>query len=138
MFHRITFHRSGRTSLLIAIGFLSTVVPAWSQQRPAANSTMETREKYQGTATVLKSGKPVQVRAAIRQIIVQGHQHVAELPGRGFFLLQLRGGKITAVINGKEEKHVAGDFWVVPANAKMSFDATGETATIEVVSLNVP
>jgi quercetin dioxygenase-like cupin family protein len=123
---------------LIALGFLSTAVPALSQQRPAANPNMETRDKYQGSATVLKNGKPVPVRAAIRQIIVQGHQHVAELPARGFLLLQLRGGKITAVINGKEEKHVAGDFWVVPANAKMSLDATGETATIEVVSLDVP
>jgi quercetin dioxygenase-like cupin family protein len=137
VFHRTTFYRIG-ISLPIAIGLVSSAITAWSQQRPAANPNMETRDKYQGSATVLKSGKPVPVRAAIRQIIVQGHQHVAELPARGFLLLQLRGGKITAVINGKEEKHVAGDFWVVPANAKMSFDATGETATIEVVSLDVP
>ena len=137
MFHRTTFYRIG-ISLPIAIGLVSSAITVWSQQRPAANPNMETRDKYQGSATVLKSGKPVPVRAAIRQITVQGHQHVAELPARGFLLLQLRGGKITAVINGKEEKHVAGDFWVVPANAKMSFDATGETATIEVVSLDVP
>ncbi len=138
MFHRITFRRTIRVPLLIALGLVSSAITAWSQQRPAANPNMETRDKYQGSATVLKSGKPVPVRGAIQQITVQGHQHVAELPARGFLLLQLRGGKITAVINGKEEKHVAGDFWVVPANAKMSFDATGETATIEVVSLDVP
>jgi hypothetical protein len=131
-------NRIGRTILLVVVSWRPAGL-LWGQPQPAGKQPgMETRERYQGSVTVLKNGKPVQVRGAIRQITLPGHQQVTQLPAQGFSLMQLRGGSLTILINGKEEKHVSGDFWVVPANAKVSLTATGETATVEMISLSVP
>lgn len=124
-----------RTPLLGAIGFLLAATLGWGQA--AKEQSPEVHEKYKGTATVLKNGKPIQVRASLSQMVVAGRQQIT-LPAHGFVLMQLRGGKLTVSIDGKEEHHVNGDFWVVPANAKVSIVATGETAILEMISLSVP
>jgi len=82
------------------------------------------------------SGKSKNVRVAVHQWTILGEQRIPELQERGFLLVQLLGGKVTTVIDGKEQRRAKGEFWIVPANAKMSIHATGETATLEVMIVN--
>jgi hypothetical protein len=129
---------SNRISFLAVLGIAAVPALCWGQAQSATSSKrLEVLEKYQAAPTVLKDGKSVPVRARLSQIVVAGREPLTDLPTHGFMLMQLRGGKVSITINGKEEKHVNGDFWVVPANAKISISATGETATVEIISLSL-
>src|SRR6266581_2152036 len=104
----------------LVFGCLPLAATTLAQKQEGINTaTIQHSEKFQGAATLLdKGGKPRMVRASVRQ-------------------WQILGGKVTTVIEGKEQKRVSGEFWVVPANARMSIHATGETATLEVTVLSI-
>jgi quercetin dioxygenase-like cupin family protein len=89
-------------------------------------------------AVAVKGGKPAVVHVAIHDWLIQGKQKIEKFPAQGQLLVQLHSGKITTVISGKEEKHLPGDFWVVPAGASMSVQVTSESAALHVVALGKP
>lgn len=60
-----------------------------------------------------------------------------EISEPGFLLVELRGGNVSTVIDGKEEKRVPGDFWTVPAQGKMTIQVTGESAGLDVLALTM-
>jgi len=128
------------SALAIFVGVLTAVFAAHSadtktEKTRGLNVTREVR--LQSSATVLsKDGKVRPVKAALRRWIIPGKQ-LAELDERGFLLIQLRGGKVTVTIDGKEQKHAPGDFWVVPANSRMTIQVTTETAGLDVLSLDI-
>ena len=108
------------------------------KQEGINTATIQRSEKFQGAATLIdKGGKPRMVRASVHQWTILGDQLIPEFHERGLLLVQLLGGKVTTVIEGKEQKRASGEFWVVPANARMSIHATGETATLEVTVLSI-
>jgi quercetin dioxygenase-like cupin family protein len=123
----------------LALGWLVSSSMAFAQKQEISTATIQHVEKFQGATTLLdKSGKPRMVRAAVHHWTILGEQRIPEFEERGLLLVQLLGGKVTTVIDGKEQKRSKGEFWVVPANAKMSIHATGETATLDVTVLNIP
>ncbi len=84
-----------------------------------------------------KGGASRHATVTIRQWTVPGKQKIEALAERGFLLVTVRAGKVTTTIAGKQEKRVTDDFWTVPENAKMSVEAAGEAAVLEVISFNV-
>lgn len=117
---------------------LSLLRPAAAQKQETGNATVMQRSQFQASATLQdKSGKSKMVQAATHQWIILGEQRIPELPENGFLLVQLLGGNVTTTIDGKEQKRKKGEFWVVPANEKMSIHSKGETATLEVTVLSV-
>lgn len=84
-----------------------------------------------------KDGKSKGAHVTIRQWTIPGKQKVDALPERGFLVVTVRAGKVTSTIGGKQEQRTTGDFWTVAEGQKMSVEAAGETALLEVVSVAV-
>ena len=109
-------------------------------QTPAqsADGMLAPVNRFEGNAQFKgKGGRPTDVRVTIRQWTIPGKQKIEALPERGFLLVTVRAGKVTTTIAGKQEQHRTDDFWTVPENTKMSVEAAGEAALLEVVSLTV-
>jgi len=123
----------------LVLGWLTSSATTYAQKQESINTAaIQHLEKFQGAATLVDTkGKPRMVRAAVHQWTILGEQRIPEFQEHGFLLVQLLGGKVSTVIDGKEQRRVKGEFWVVPANAKMSIHATGETATLEVTILSI-
>jgi quercetin dioxygenase-like cupin family protein len=104
-----------------------------------ANPRVQRREVYQASTTLLdQSGKPHTVHIAVRNWAILGNQHLEDFPEHGPLLVQLTGGKIKTTIDGRQATRHHGEFWVVPAHSKMTVDATGETATLQITNLGLP
>jgi|SRR5271154_1315544 len=123
----------------LVLGWFTSSVRAYAQKQESINpAAIQHLDKFQGAATLLDmSGKSRNVHVAVHQWTILGEQRIPEFQERGFLLVQLLGGKVTTVIDGKEQRRAKGEFWIVPANAKMSIHATGETATLEVTIVNI-
>lgn len=108
-------------------------------QNAEASVAVQPRVLFNSTATVTdKLGKSREIRATVSRWIIAPHKSIAEFPEHAFLLVQLRGGRVVTVIDGKEEKRVHGDYWVVPAGAKMSVQCVGEACTLDVVNFSLP
>ena len=108
-----------------------------AKEAPNRGVNVTQQARMESSATLVgKDGKPRPVKAALRRWVIPGKQR-AELDERGFLIIQLRGGKVNVTMDGKEQKHVPGDFWVVPANSKMSIQVLTETAGLDVLSLDL-
>lgn len=66
---------------------------------------------------------------------IHGSGKIQSFPERGFMIVQLHSGKVTATINGKAERHGGGDFWTVPAGATMSVEVTSESAVLQTLAM---
>jgi len=123
----------------LMLGSLAPGNSVYAQKDQSINAApVQRSERFQGSTTVKDAtGKPRVARLAIRHWTILGEQSIPEFQEKGFLLVQLLGGKVTTVIDGKEQKRSKGEFWAVPANSKMSVHATGETATLEVTILNI-
>jgi FtsP/CotA-like multicopper oxidase with cupredoxin domain len=95
-------------------------------------------DRFSGSAKVTaKNGGTKEARVTVRQISVSGKQR-ADVPlDPGFHLVTLRAGKVTTLIDGKEENHTTDEFWTVKENSRMAVTVGGETAVLEVISLVV-
>jgi hypothetical protein len=127
-------------SLYAAVASLLLIyVSAVARGQKAPNSpNLEQRNRFDGSTTLLdKTGRTETIHATIRQWVVSGHQPVRDFPEQGLLLVQLRAGKVITVIDGKEERRVSSDFWVVPSKAKMSVQVTGESANLDVLALDI-
>jgi quercetin dioxygenase-like cupin family protein len=132
------------TLRVVAVAALMPVWPTaepatWAQEERAINAApIQHSETFRGSAMVLsKNGRRETVRVTIDLWTILGEQKIAEFQEHGFLLVQLLGGKATTVIDGKEQKRLKGEFWVVPANSRMSILTTGETASLEVTRLSI-
>ena len=112
-------------------------VPSLFAETPAAGHDLTRRDRLEAATTVMnKEGKPLPVNGTLRHWIIPGKRTV-EISEPGFLLVELRGGKVSTVIDGKEEKRVPGDFWTVPAKGKMTIQVTGESAGLDVLSVTM-
>jgi hypothetical protein len=94
------------------------------------------RRQSEVTTTFLtRDGKPQQVKLSVRAWGIPHTKERLSFPNKGFFIVYLRAGTMTTIINGEEQKHGSGEFWKVPQGVEMSFDVTSETATFETFSL---
>jgi quercetin dioxygenase-like cupin family protein len=107
-----------------------------AQKRPEGpTETLRSKQRFQLSATLLdKTSKTRAVQVSARQWDVLGNQRIVRFPEHGFLLVQLLGGRVTTIIDGKQQKRQHGEFWTVPANSQMSVVASGEDATLQVIS----
>jgi quercetin dioxygenase-like cupin family protein len=125
-----------RLVALAIAAHVSCLGPLSGQRAQSNPESLPHVDRFVGSATLKTAGGQTrQVRATIRRWSLPGKQRVPALPESGFVLLELRAGKVTVTIDGKEEKHTTGDIWTVAANTKMSLEVTGEAATLDTVSL---
>jgi hypothetical protein len=61
-----------------------------------------------------------------------------EVPAQGFYIVQLRSGKVITEIAGKSERRKPGDFWTVAAGVPMGVTLAphGEAAQLETIAVN--
>ena len=134
------------SSLYPVVAFLllvyaSSVGMARAQKTPNSPN-LEQRNRFDGSTTLLgKAGRTETIHVTMRQWVVSGRQPVRDFPGfpgHGFLLVQLRAGKVITVIDGKQERRIGSDFWVVPPNSQMLVQVIGETANLDVLDLRIP
>jgi quercetin dioxygenase-like cupin family protein len=123
----------------LVLGWLTSSVTTYAQKQESINTAaIQHFERFQSTATLLDTkGRTRMVRAAVHQWTILGEQRIPEFQEHGSLLVQLLGGKVSTVIDGKEQRRAKGELWVVPSNAKMSVHTTGETATLEVTIITI-
>ena len=61
-----------------------------------------------------------------------------QIPAQGFYLAQLRSGRVVTDIAGKSETRQAGDLWTVPAGVPMTVTIRrpGEGAQLQTIAIN--
>jgi quercetin dioxygenase-like cupin family protein len=105
---------------------------------PPADAMPVPVNRYQGDAHFKgKDGRTRDAQVGIRQWTIAPRQKVDALPESGFLLVTVRAGKVTTTINGQTQQRRTDDFWTVPENTRMSVEASGEAALLEVLSLSV-
>lgn len=131
-----------------AIVFLTTGIlwaaSAGAQQTPPAQAPQKAEsviplkpiERFDGkTAFRTKQGKPKELHVVVRNWQIHGRQRIEKFPEEGFMLVHLHSGKVSTVIDGKEEKRGGDAFWTVPAGSKMSVEVTSESALLETMAV---
>jgi quercetin dioxygenase-like cupin family protein len=74
----------------------------------------------------------------IQNVAIVGGQKLDSIGLRsdGIVIIQLRGGKLTTIIDGKRQQRKEGEFWTVPAGARMTFETEDDTATIQTIEIS--
>lgn len=120
-----------------SLAALLCLVPGADRAQTQPADMVAPVSRFDGTAQFKgKGGANKDAHVTIRQWTIPGKQKM-DVPEKGFLLVTLRAGKVTTTINGKEDKRRTDEFWTVPENAKMTVEAAGEAAIIEVISINV-
>jgi hypothetical protein len=133
-----------RTALLVATVLLvvSSSRQTGAQTPPKSGSQSENvlaltkTDRFEGkTVLKLKTGRPQEVSVAMRSWALHGRLQVDKFPEHDFLVVYLHSGKVTTVIDGKQEQHKGGDFWTVPAAASMSIHVTSESALLQTLAI---
>jgi len=117
---------------------MPSVDSAQSQQAAPAEIAAMTVNRFDGSAQFKgKNGASKNAHVTIQQLTIPPKQSTVVAPKQAFLLVTVRAGKVTATIGDKREQHSTDDFWTVPENGRMSVEAGGEAAIIEVISFTV-
>ncbi len=137
---------SGIKTLWLVLIVLVAMMPVCAQENgksaPAATSQSEdtlalnSLVRFEGKSVVhLKNGRSQEFHIAMRSVGVHGKARIDRFPEQGFLIVNLHSGKVTTVIDGKEEHRKGGDFWVVPAGSHMSVQVESESALLQTVAI---
>jgi glyoxylate utilization-related uncharacterized protein len=129
--------------LALSAALQAQQTPPSKTESPAPNAlqSLERFNNREMTMSFLRSGKqtaPAAAHITIRDWQIHGKQKTEKFPESGFLVVELLSGKVTTIINGKEEKHNPGEFWTVPAGASMSVQVTTESAAFHVLAIGKP
>jgi hypothetical protein len=134
--------------LLLIGGCLAFMLPVMLQGRAqktpegkegtkGTSKTFRVREGFQGPLTLkTKQGKPITLKVGVHTWSIDGTLGRQTIRINDFTLFQMRGGKIKALIDGKEEIKSADAFWTMPPGSTFSFEVKGETALIEAMTIS--
>lgn len=82
---------------------------------------------------------PIQFRTAKLRLetrnLIMGPGKAESVPITTRTIMELRGGAVTATLNGKRVEHVPGDFWVVKQGDTLSLENQGDVAVIRAVQI---
>jgi hypothetical protein len=131
-----------RTALLVAAVLFA--VASWGQTgaqtppKPTSDSegALTKTDRFQGkTVLKLKSGRSQEISVVTRTWALHGRLQVEKFPEHDFLVVYLHSGKVTTVIDGKQELRKGGDFWTVPAGASLSIHVTSESALLQTLAI---
>jgi hypothetical protein len=95
------------------------------------------REGFQGPLTIkTKQGRALTLHVGVHTWSIDGTLGRQTIRSNDFTLFQMRGGKIKALIDGKEEIKTADMFWTMPAGSTFTFEVKGETALLEATTIS--
>jgi len=106
-------------------------------QQPTAATPNTTR--YSGVASVPQTrAAAVPMRVEVKDWYLVRAATPFQVPAQGFYVAQLRSGRIATEISGKTVKRLAGDFWTVDAGLPMSITMAphGESAQLRTIAVN--
>jgi quercetin dioxygenase-like cupin family protein len=130
--------------LLLLYGVLQAQeAPPAKQESPApsASQPIERFNSREIAVVFVRNGEPTPPAGAhitIRDWQIHEQQKIQNFPESGLLIVELHSGKVTTIINGKEERRNPGEFWSVPAGASMSVQVTSESAALHVVAVGKP
>jgi hypothetical protein len=128
---------AGKVMVSLA-GIVAVGVIALAAEEHVAKPTSAT-SRYSGVAMVkapaAKAG--TQLRVEVKDWQLEAKEQSVKLPVAGFYIAQLKSGKIDTEIAGKKEHRNAGDFWTVAAGETMiiTFPPHAESARIQVIAI---
>lgn len=120
-----------------ALSLISLTVGAQDRNKESEQPVISVDRLATSATFTAKDGRSKDAWVTLRQASVFGKQPVEPISEPGFHIITLRAGKITTVLDGKEEKRNPGDIWTVPENAKFSLKVAGEAAVLDIVSIIV-
>jgi len=95
--------------------------------------------RYSGVAMVKAPATKAetQFRVEVKDWQLEATEQAVKLPVAGFYIAQLKSGKVDTEIAGKKEHRNAGDFWTVAAGETMTirFPPHAESARIQVIAV---
>lgn len=129
------------THALFACLLLAALAPAAAYaQDPAQSrqSTLTVRPRFEGAAYLGRDS--VAVRVDVRMFSIPGRQKLdaLPLPFRGTLVVELRGGELATVIDGRRVERREGEVWLVPPGSAMRLETEDDTAVIQVTLLQEP
>lgn len=122
---------------LLTLNFTATPSAIAQAQRPDvptedAAALRKPFERFEGTVTLrTKDGKVKELQVVARNWIIDNRRKIASFPDKGFMIVELRGGDLTTVIDGKRQKRKEGEFWTVPAGSSMGVETDNDSAVIQ-------
>jgi hypothetical protein len=101
-----------------------------AQGAPAIQSVI----RFQGVTVVRDAARTDSVRVDIRDwSLAPGMRAAAlEMPFRGLMIVELRGGRVTTIIDGRRAQRTAGEIWSVPAGGTMQLETGDDMATLQI------
>ena len=109
------------------------LAPAQTSRVPVATAI-----RYSGVANVARPGaRAMPMRVEVKDWNFVQSATPFQVPAQGFYVAQLRSGRIVTQISGKSEKRVSGDFWTVsgvPMTITMA--PHGESAQLRTITIN--
>jgi quercetin dioxygenase-like cupin family protein len=113
-------------------------------QKPSSKNQAEARamerlsrtDRFVGSVTMKnKAGKSVLMHVSVRTWGIAGGREAIRLPEQGFVIIQLHSGKLTTIIDGKEQDREEGEFWVVAPGVQMTIEVKSEEAVLQAMTL---
>jgi hypothetical protein len=131
------------TFTLILILFATLSV---GQETANAPQTLrEPNDRFNGTTRIrLKDvtgqAKVADVKVVIQNWILDGGQKRATWPfkTKGLLIVQLRGGELTTIIDGKRQERKNDEFWTVLPDKQMGVETENDSAIIQTIMIEAP
>lgn len=118
--------------LVPLVALLALLHAIGSAQQPAkdiAADRVQRIKRFEGTTQL--DGKEVRISIDTWQILNRTKLDILNLPLPGVTLVELRGGSLYTVIQGKRERREAGDFWTLPFEVGMGIETENDSAALQ-------
>jgi hypothetical protein len=86
---------------------------AGAQAQPNTPSTLSSIERFSGRLTMLRGTPAIAVQYNVWGLAPGTNVAGLPLKSKGYQIYELRAGKLTTIIDGKQEDRRQGEFWVV-------------------------
>jgi hypothetical protein len=120
--------------LAVALGALAAAASAFAQEAFAQDLPPGVRsmQKFAGEATLTAGGKTESVPVGLRELAISPGAKIDDLRfgGQGVLVVDLRIGGLTTEIDGNKQVRQPGEFFVVPADQKISAATVGDRSAI--------
>lgn len=128
---------------LLLMGSL-LVAPSSAEQKRSAESPpkfdleipLKPFERFEGTIPLrTKTGGVRQLHVVVRNWIINNRQRIPRFPESGFMIVQLRGGEVITIIDGKRQERTMNEFWTVRAGATMAIETGKDKAVLQTMAV---
>lgn len=115
---------------------LGAIATALTQQPAAPAQELETRTRFEQALSVRSlADTPQPLKMSLRDWVIRDNQTVSLAPV-GALVVQVSGGPaISATVNGQRSEYKEGQFFVVPAGAKLTLETKNDTIVLTVLEV---